>query len=385
MLKICNNIYMRKIAIFGGTFNPVHLEHEMLVKSAIKELNLDKIIIVPTNLPPHKKTQLASGEDRINMLKLCFEGENKVEVSDYEIKNGGTSYSYITVEHFKKAYPNDQLFFLVGGDMLKDFKTWKFPERILDKATLAVFWRDGFSFNEEEEREYFYKTFSKNYVTFNYKGQNLSSTRIRIYSALGLSLKGKVNRAVEEYIEKNALYQGGKEFEFVKKTLPEKRLVHTAEVTVTALKKVKELNLNRDKVITACILHDCAKYIDYPSVKGFSLPDDVPKPVVHAFLGAHIAEKHLGIDDEEVVDAIRYHTSGKANMSTLGKLLFTADMIEINRDYEGVETLREIYEVDFEKCFRECLKEEMLHLINKKAYIYAETISAYDYYINENN
>ena len=374
---------MKKIALFGGTFNPVHLEHKMLVNQAIKELNLDKLIIIPTNIPPHKKTDLASGEDRINMLKICFSDEEKVEISDFEIKNGGTSYSYLTVEHFRKVYPKDELFFLVGGDMLKDFKTWKYPERILSCVNLAVFNREGFSYNDKEEREYFNQTFNKSYVSLNYGGENLSSTRIRIYSALSLPLDGMVTDGVEEYIKNNNLYQGGRVFEFVKKTLPKKRLIHTAEVTVSALTKVKELGLDKDDVITACILHDCAKYIDYKSVKGFKLPEGVPSPVVHAFLGAYIAENHLKISNEEVIDAIRYHTSGKANMSKLAKLLFVADMVEINRSYEGAEQLRELFEVDFEKCFIECLKEEMVHLINKKQYIYSETISAYEYYVND--
>ena len=169
---------------------------------------------------------------------------------------------------------------------------------------------------------------------------------------------------------------------FVKKSLPEKRLVHTAEVTITALKKVKQLGLDKEKVITACILHDMAKYIDHKTIDGFSIDEEVPPPVIHSFLGAYLSKHLLNVTDEEVLDAIRYHTSGKANMTTLGKLLFVADMIEPTRNYQGVEILREIYERDFEKCFIECLKEEMQHFINKKQYIYVETLNAYDYYIN---
>ena len=374
---------MKKIAIFGGTFNPVHLEHKMLCKSAIEELSLDKLIVVPTNIPPHKAGELASGEDRLNMLKLCFLDDEKVEVSDFELKNGGTSYTYITIEHFKNLYPDAELYFLMGGDMLKDFKTWKYPERILEKAKIAVFTRLDFTFNERDEREYFSKTFSSSFTLLSYSGKNLSSTRIRLYSALSLPLDGLVDNRAQEYIKEKNLYQGGRYFEFVKKTLPEKRLIHTAEVTVTALKKVKELNLDKNKVITACILHDAAKYIDHTTVKGFKLPDGVPNPVVHAFLGAYIAKNHLKIDDEEIIDAIRYHTSGKPEMSVLGKLLFTADMIEKNRIYDGVERLREIYEEDFDRCFIECLKEEMVHLLNKKSYIYEKTLLAYDYYVNK--
>ena len=131
-------------------------------------------------------------------------------------------------------------------------------------------------------------------------------------------------------------------------------------------------------------LHDCAKYIDYTKVQGFKLPDGVPQPVVHAFLGAFVAENYLGVKDEEILDAIRYHTSGKANMTTLGKLIFVADMVEEGRVYDEVESLRRAYEEkDFEECFKECLKEEVLHLINKKQYIYVETLNAFDYYVKD--
>ena len=130
------------------------------------------------------------------------------------------------------------------------------------------------------------------------------------------------------------------------------------------------------------MLHDCAKYIDYKSVKGFSPPIDMPEPVIHAFLGAFIAEKVLKIDDEEILDAIKYHTSGKAKMTALSKLIFVADMVEKGRTYEGVETLRKSFiEKDIDTAFNECLSEEFIHLINRGGQIYVETLNAYDYYI----
>ena len=166
------------------------------------------------------------------------------------------------------------------------------------------------------------------------------------------------------------------------KTLPLKRVKHTADVVIAALQKVKALGLDSEKVKIATTLHDCAKYIDYTKVEGFVLPDKVPAPVVHAFLGAYVAEKVLGVTDPEILDAIRYHTSGKADMTTLGKLVFVADMVEEGRTYEGVEKLRELFEKDdFELCFVECLKEEFLHLLNKKQYIYEQTINAFTYYV----
>lgn len=381
---MCNNKIMKNIGIFGGSFNPVHLEHKIIAEQAIKELSLDKLYVVPSFVSPHKiGVETVDGYRRKKMLELAFARTDKVEISDFELLNKGTSYTFVTVSHFKSLHENDRLFFICGGDMLVDFKTWRYPEKILECCTLAVFDRLGVKVDYEKERQYFLSAFNKEFVKLNYQGRLFSSTRARVYLSLYLNEDGMLEDNVFEYIKENSLYSGNKITDFLKSHLTDKRLIHTAEVTITALSKAKELGLNTEKVKTAALLHDCAKYLDYTKFKEFSLPEGVPKPVVHAFLGAFVAEKILGVTDTEILDAIRYHTSGKADMSTLGKLIFVADMVEKNRDYQGVESLRGLFKVDFEKCFVECLKEEMVHLINKKEPIYIETINAYDYYVKK--
>lgn len=198
---------------------------------------------------------------------------------------------------------------------------------------------------------------------------------------LGLDVSEYCGNAVAEYIKNHGLYKGDRFAEFVKGNLKHSRLVHTANVIVTALKKAKETGISEDRIILTAMLHDCAKYLSPEDYKEFNMPPSVPKPVQHAYLGAFIAEKVLGVTDGEVIDAIRYHTSGKADMSTLAKLVFVADMIEEGRDYEGVEKLRAAYELGLDYAFKECLKEEMIHLQNKGADIFIETINAYEYYI----
>lgn len=372
---------MKKVGILGGTFNPVHVEHVNLALSAVEELNLDELIVMPTYISPHKTEASAPAENRLDMLKIAFKDYDKITVSDYEIEKQGKSFTYLTVEHFKSQGDID-LYFIVGGDMLTDFKTWKFPERILSACTLAVFDREEFFTDYALEEEYFMENFHKKFVRLSYRGKDASSTKIRVYSSFSLPLDGIAPDGVGEYISKCGLYGGDKYTNFIKKYLPPKRVRHTADVLICALKKAKSLKLDTEKVKIAATLHDCAKYLDYTKIEGFVLPDGVPAPVVHSYLGAFVAEKYLGVTDEEVLDAIRYHTSGKAEMSTLGKLIFVADMVEEGRDYDGVEVLRALYEKDdFEKCFIECLKEEFLHLINKKQYIYAETINAFNYYV----
>lgn len=375
---------MKKIVIFGGTFDPVHLEHANAVKALITEFRADKVIIVPTFLPPHKNLVPSSGTDRLNMLKIAFRGEEKAEISDFEINGRGKSYTYITVERFREEYPADDLYFCVGGDMLNDFKTWRFPERILAAANLVALKRGGFSSDFNSDAKYIEQKFGKKVEILNYSGKDVSSTEIRTYLAFDFKPDG-IDPEVYGYIKENGVYPPDKYQKYLSEHLTEKRLYHTANVVTAALKKAKQLGLDAEKVRVAATLHDCAKYDDPKKYKDFSMPCDLPAPVVHAFLGAYVAEKVLGVTDGEIIDAIRYHTSGKPQMSTLGKLIFVADMVEKGRVYQGVEELRAAYYSDagIDDCFALCLKEEVLHLLNKNERIYKATLDAYDYYLKD--
>lgn len=369
-----------RTGIFGGTFNPIHNEHVKIALCAIDSLNLDRLFVVPTFLSPHKTGVEVKREDRLAMAKLAFEGCPKVTVSDYEIKKGGVSYSYMTAEYFRKEFPNDTVYLIVGEDMLSDFPEWKYPERIVASVDIAVFGRENF-FGKKETEKLFFERFGKKYERIPYTGKSVSSTEARIYSELSLPLTGIVPRGVEEYIEKNGLYKTNEYCRFVKKNLTEKRLIHTAEVTALGIDLAKKIGVSEEKTYIACILHDCAKYLDKNDFPQFVMPKGVPKPVEHAFLGAFVAERELKVNDAEILDAIRYHTSGKANMSALGKIVFVADMLEKGRDYDGVDYLRSLLCGDFEKCFRECLAKEMKHLLSGGKEIYHKTAEACEFYL----
>ena len=374
---------MQKIGIYGGTFDPPHKFHRETVFSAVKFLGLDKIIVMPTFIPPHKEHfECADAKTRLKMCEIEMEGIKNAEVSLYEIEKGGKSYTYQTVEHFKEVYKDAKLFFIVGEDMLVDFKTWRFPERILKAADLAVVGRKGVNCDYKKEKKYLEEKYGKSFIKINYVGEDVSSTKIRVYKMFGF-YSDDISKNLNDFIDQNKVYKETKYIAEVKKLLTEKRYKHTANVVVAGLKKAAELNLNREDVFTACTLHDVAKYLDKSDYVGANIDKDIPKPVVHAFLGAYYAEKILKIENKDIINAIKYHTSGRANMSDLEKLVFVADMVEEGRCYEGVDKLRKLYEEDFNKCFIECLKEEMLHLKNKGGEIYKKTIEAYDYYVSK--
>ena len=157
---------MNKIGILGGTFDPVHVEHIRLAKEAVIELGLNELIVMPTYLPPHKSDKPTDGAHRLNMLKLAFSDTPFITVSDYELNKQGKSYTYLTVEHFREVYPNDKIYFIVGGDMLTDFKTWKNPDRILKAVDLAVFGRENYFTDFDGEEKYFLEHFLVVFLIF---------------------------------------------------------------------------------------------------------------------------------------------------------------------------------------------------------------------------
>ena len=368
--------------MLGGTFDPVHKEHIAMAEGVIRELGLNKLIVVPTFIPPHKThSECAPAADRLAMLKLAFEGIN-AEICEYEIEQGGTSYTYKTLEHIRKIYPESALYFIVGGDMLVDFKTWRYPERILAAADLAVFKRDGYFADVAAERKYFSERFGKGFTELAYLGKHVSSTKIRIYAMFGLDISPYVSQSVAEYIEKHNLYPPTPAVELVKSVLAEKRFRHTADVAACALDKAKALGVGRNKAFDACVLHDIAKYVNPANFPG-AMEKDVPAPVAHAFLGAYMLKNVFGVQDEEILDAVRYHTTGRAGMRPLEKLVFVADMVEEGRTFAGVEELRRLYDTNFDACFKECIRITYEHLIEEGNTPYKYTVEAYDYYVKE--
>ena len=370
-----------KIVLFGGTFDPVHNEHVKLARGALKELSPDKLIVLPSFVPPHKATACAPPEHRKKMCGIAFSFDERIEVSDYEITRGGNSYSYLTATHFRELYPDAEIIFLIGGDSFFEFDTWRHPEIIAEKTEIAVVSRGEFtekliSRNSAFEKKYGYKA-----KLLSFRGDGTSSTYIRYCLMLGAPAEN-LPEGIADYIEKNGLYRGDERFEYVKDHLKERRLKHTAGVIEYALKLNAKLKLDREKVVLACVLHDVAKYMRKEDFPEFSVPEDMPDSVVHAFLGEYVAKNVLGVTDEEVLTAIRYHTTGRPAMTELEKLVYVADLLERNRDYSGVNKLRKAVEEDFESGFAECMRQGYKHLkqMLQDGGVYHLTADAYEYY-----
>ncbi len=365
-----------KIGLFGGSFDPVHAEHVRFAQAARAALGLDRLIVLPAGVAPHKPCgAFASGEDRLAMCRIAFAGIPWAEVSPFEVNEGGRSYTYLTCRHFAQLYPGAQLFFLVGEDMLEDFFSWKEPDDILAHATLAACGRGDRAPDALHAR--FRARFQRDFVTVPFTGEAVSSRMLRTALAFGKPSEG-VDGGVMDYIRKNGLYT----HPAIAPALAlekEARREHSYRVARMAVERAHSLRIPEPKALLAAALHDCGKYVphDSPLLEDFTPPEQVPAPVMHQYTGAYLARHSFGIEEEDVLDAIRYHTSGRAEMSPLGMLIYLADLLEEGRDFAGVEELRALFWTDLEGCFLRSLEEQLVYLKHTKKPVYPLTEQAY--------
>lgn len=372
---------MSTILLYGGAFNPVHREHVALAKAAVKKFNPQKLIVIPTAVSPHKSGgSVASAEDRLNMCRLAFSDISCAEVSDFEISSGGVSYSYITCEHFRSLYPGDDIYFLMGGDMLASFPSWREPERILSCVTLVAGARESTALLKRSKSEV-ERVFCVKVERVRYTGAAVSSTQVRTLACLGEDIGAYVFPLVSQYIKSRALYYRA-DLASAKELEKKSRWAHSVRVAVMCAENASRARLTEEQAITMAALHDVSKNLpaDSPLLKGFVPPEGVPSPVMHQYSGAYVANTHFGVTDENILNAIRYHTSGRAKMSAAEMLLYLCDMLEDDRDFNGVEELREVFFTsDLPHAMLAALEHQIHYLNACGGEIYPLTKQAYLY------
>lgn len=199
-----------KIGVFGGTFNPVHLGHLNCLKSVAEQAGLDKMIVMPDRIPPHKQAEdLASSEDRLNMCRLAFADIPCVEISDWELKQDGKSYSVITLRHLKEIYPHDKLFFIMGSDMLLSFEEWYQYEEILSLSALICVARSHEDIDHIEVKAKQLKAEGGEIIIIKTDPFEVSSTEIRQMLKKNVDCSCYLSENVVQYIVDKNLYNRG--------------------------------------------------------------------------------------------------------------------------------------------------------------------------------
>ena len=348
-----------KIGIYGGTYNPPHVGHMRAAAHAISTLELDRLLLIPNGIPPHKKTAVESpeGHHRLKMLELSSRGMEKAQVSDLELRRQGKSYTVDTIRALHQMYPEDRLILLMGTDMFLSFLTWYQPDEIMSMAELAVFYRGEKGEQEaiarqklEMERLGARVHLISNPVT------TISSTDLRRMLVFRCA-DPFLCPGVGEYIRENGLYGTGKEYtglsmdeleETVVSLLKENRVAHVLGCRDSAVELARRWGADETDAARAGLLHDITKALDGPlqltlcgeyGILLNKFSQENPK-TLHALTGSLVADQIFG-ENEAVVRAIRYHTTGRPDMDLLEKIIYIADYIEANRDFPGVHRLRE--------------------------------------------
>lgn len=390
-----------KIGIYGGTFNPPHLGHMAAAQTAIAALNLDKLLLVPAAIPPHKALPQGTPapEHRLAMVEKMADAMRlpAVEVCPIELHRQGPSYTSDTLEEIRAQYPGAELWLLVGTDMFLTLHLWHQPEEIFRLAGVCAFGRterDGEAVFAPQ-RDYLAHTFGARLTTITLPGLvDISSTRLRELLGRGEG-REYLLPAVYGYILMNRLYGTSADLKHLE--LPElracsysmmraKRVPHVIGVEEEAAKLARRWGADPVLARRAGVLHDCTKYLELPEqlelcqTYGVEL-DEMERQAVkllHAKTGACIARAVFG-EPDAVYQAIFWHTTAKADMTTLEKILYVADYMEPNRDFEGVERLRKLAYEDLDKALLLGVEMTIREMEEKKRVIHPKTIQARDY------
>ena len=198
-----------KKAIFGGTFDPIHIGHVHIAYEALYNLHLDKILFMPAGNPPHKvNKKITDAEIRYELVKRAIEKEANFEISDYEINKKENSYTYETVELFNKLEPNIEWYFLIGVDSLMDLASWRNVDRILKSCKLVVYNRAGFTVEEVlKQKQNIEQKFHGEIIFLNMPIIDISSTDIRNNIKKGRNVNYLLPCGVGEIIDKFQLYK----------------------------------------------------------------------------------------------------------------------------------------------------------------------------------
>lgn len=337
---------IKKILIFGGSFDPVHKGHIDSCNSAIAKVDPDLTIIIPNKIPPLKSTlhASASARDRLNMCKLAFSNMGNLKISSFELRQASNtpSYTYKTIQYLLKKYPEAKLYLLVGYDRYCDFNKWKNYKYILNHVTLVVGIRNTNTLDLKDD---------KKSIPVLFPSVNISSAELRLKPN-----KEYMTEPVINYINENGLYAEN----HIRNLMSEYRFNHTLRVAKTAMQIARAVAPKKvKKAYIAGMYHDVAKEFNETTI--LSMVKNYDKklyPTVHTLHGicsAMYIKDNFYINDEEILDAIRNHVSPPMECSTLSMILYCADKLEPGRTVNDVKNRRKklsIVKKDLKKGFK---------------------------------
>lgn len=357
---------MNKIILYGGSFDPIHLGHLFVAKNALSELKADRVVFIPASAPRWKELE-SSSSDRLNMLKLAIEDYKEFEINEIELNSTDeVNYTYNTVKSI--VDDNNIYYLLIGSDQLNKLDAWYEIDKLSKLINIVCYKRISDEINIDNAKKY-------NVTILNGEYFNQSSSEIRKGSKL------YTPKSVLNYIEEHDLYYIKK----IKSLINEKRYKHSISVAHLSYHIAQNNSLDAHKAYLSALLHDIGKYVSNEEtaviMKEFYPNDiDLPSYSYHQFIGEYIAKNLFDVTDEEILDAIKYHCTGKANMSPYAKIIYASDKIDPLRGYDSRYMINACLE-NIETGFKLVLKENIKYFIIKNVpYINRLTDECIRYY-----
>lgn len=394
---------MGRIGIFGGTFNPIHKGHLLAISEFQRLLALDTVLVIPAAVPPHKSLPARSpdGALRLAMVQAATAHLPYVTVSDLEMQRPGLSYTSDTLAQIAKEHPEDTLFFLMGSDSFLAFSHWHCPQEICRLATLVCFHREKDDMEQLlRQKQELEQQYQARIQILENQFLAMSSSTVRRMAFFGCA-KDYVSQPVLDILQQHGLYGIGASWEHlpmdelqeVSLSLTKaKRVPHVIGCAQTAMELAKRFGADPILAGRAGILHDVTKALDgqeqlrlcdHFAMQLSDFERRNPK-LLHAKTGAAVAHYIFG-EADIVCDAIYWHTTGKANMTTMEKILYIADYMEPNRDFPGVEILRQQVQTDLDAAMLTGLEMTLTLLRQQGKEIDPDSRAARDYLYQERN
>ena len=390
-----------KTALLGGTFNPPHNVHVDMVKFALEQLHFDRVLVLPAAEPPHKDVaEKVSAQVRLELTRLAFEGIPCAEVSDFELRRKGKSYTYETLRLLHEQQGEGEISLLMGQDMLETTPQWYRGEDLLRETPIVVYPRPLLEGEEREEElsslvEHLQRAYQARITVAGFPMKDVSSTELREQIR-----KGPLPRTVPAKVLREVLAKGlyGVQFDasrgktererelitLLSKRLSEKRLHHSIAVMEEMERLAQRYGLDVARARIAGLVHDCTKDETFENQLrlceefGIIISDlerYSPK-LLHAITGAAYARVRFGLKDEEALGAIRYHTTARADMTLFEALLYLADYVEPLRAFEGVEQVRRLVDDRLEEALLTALDATIGELVELGSLIHPDTLAA---------
>lgn len=356
-----------RLLLFGGSFDPPHRAHRALLDAAMRELRPDRTLVLPAFRSPLKAPCRASPGQRLDLLRRALPGG--VLIDAFELERARRTFTYEALRRMKRLYPGAELFFLVGSDSLETFHLWKRPQELRRACRFVVGRRPGAKPPPFPGARFLRGTFP-----------DVASTEVRTRLLCGLSVRGLLDERVERRVLELGLY-GTDIHDALYRELKPARYRHTLAVARTALTLARRHGLDPERAALSGLLHDCGRVMSPKAMARYCRKHRLRAPahsdilenrpsLLHAYVGADLARRRFGVEDPDILSAVRSHTLGAPRMSPLEKLIYAADACSDDREFPEAARIRRLAEKSLEEGFRETVRSKLQHVLQYGAWMH---------------